>query len=32
MVSEVTLKDDNQLKFVLVGAPEGDPGLEFKKS
>ncbi|MEI6676745.1 MAG: hypothetical protein WCO57_16360, partial [Verrucomicrobiota bacterium] len=32
MVSEVTLKDDKQLKFVLVGAPEGDPGLEFKKS
>ncbi len=32
MVSEVSLKDDKQLKFVLVGAPDGDPGLEFTKS
>jgi len=32
MVSEVTLKNDKELKFVLIGAPEGDPGLEFKKS
>jgi hypothetical protein len=32
MVSEVTLSGDSTMKFVLVGAPEGDPGLEFKKS
>jgi len=32
MVSEVTLASDKEMKFVLVGAPEGDPGLEFKKS
>jgi hypothetical protein len=32
MVSEVTLSNDKQMKFVLVGAPEGDPGLDFKKS
>jgi len=31
MVSEVSLKDDTQMKFVLIGAPEGDPGLEFIK-
>jgi tetratricopeptide (TPR) repeat protein len=29
MVSEVTLPGDKQMKFVLIGAPEGDPGLEF---
>lgn len=32
MVSEVSLKDDASLKFVLVGAPDGDPGLEFTRS
>lgn len=32
MVSELTLKDDKQMKFVLIGAPEGDPGLEFIKN
>jgi tetratricopeptide (TPR) repeat protein len=32
MVSELTLKDDKQLKFVLIGAPDGDPGLEFTKN
>ena len=32
MVSEVTLASDTAMKFVLVGAPDGDPGLEFKKS
>jgi len=31
MVSELTLKEDKQLKFVLIGAPEGDPGLDFTK-
>jgi hypothetical protein len=32
MISEVTLTGDKDMKFVLIGAPEGDPGLEFKKS
>jgi len=27
----VTLTGDKQMLFVLVGAPDGDPGLEFKK-
>lgn len=31
MVSEVSLKDDRQMKFTLVGAPDGDPGLDFTK-
>jgi tetratricopeptide (TPR) repeat protein len=31
MVSEVTLPADGQMKFVIVGSPEGDPGLSFKK-
>ncbi|WP_193215103.1 tetratricopeptide repeat protein [Luteolibacter marinus] len=31
MISEISLKDDSQLKFVMVGSPQGDPGLEFKK-
>ncbi len=30
MVSELTLNGD-KLKFVLIGAPDGDPGLEFAK-
>ena len=32
MISEIILKDDKQLHFTLVGAPEGDPGLEFVKN
>ena len=32
MVSEVSLSSDTAMKFVLVGAPDGDPGLDFKKS
>lgn len=32
MISEVTLEGDKAMKFALVGAPAGDPGLEFKKS
>ena len=32
MISEISLKDHKQLKFVLVGAPDGDPGLEFNKN
>ena len=31
LISEISLLDDNSMKFMLVGAPEGDPGLEFKK-
>jgi tetratricopeptide (TPR) repeat protein len=32
MVSEVTLQDDKQMKFVLIGAPDGDPGLDFTRN
>ena len=32
MVSEVSLPTDQTMKFVLVGAPEGDPGLDFNKN
>ena len=32
MVSVVSLPQDSQLKFTLVGSPGGDPGLDFKKS
>ena len=32
MVSEVALPDDKQMKFVLIGAPDGDPGLDFTKN
>jgi tetratricopeptide (TPR) repeat protein len=32
MVSELTLKEDKQMKFVLIGAPDGDPGLEFVRN
>ncbi|MES2925066.1 MAG: hypothetical protein V4819_26160 [Verrucomicrobiota bacterium] len=31
MVSVVSLPGDSELKFVLVGSLEGDPGLDFKK-
>ena len=31
MVSEVTLEDDTKMNFVLIGAPDGDPGLDFTK-
>ncbi len=31
MVGEIALKDDKQMKFNLIGAPEGDPGLDFSK-
>jgi hypothetical protein len=31
MVSAVTLDNDSKMKFVLVGAPDGDPGLDFTK-
>ena len=32
MVSVIDMKDDTQMHFNLVGAPDGDPGLDFKKS
>ena len=31
MVAEVTLSADGSMKFVIVGSPDGDPGLGFKK-
>lgn len=31
MVSAVEMKGDGKLHFMLVGAPEGDPGLDFTK-
>jgi len=31
MVSEINLTTDSQMKFVLLGAPDGDPGLDFTK-
>ena len=32
MVSAVEMKDGSKLHFTLVGAPDGDPGLDFVKS
>jgi len=31
MVTAVTLDGDSKMKFVLVGGPDGDPGLNFTK-
>jgi hypothetical protein len=31
MVSAVTI-DGSKMKFTLVGAPDGDPGLDFTRS
>lgn len=31
MVSAVSMEDDSRMKFILVGAPDGDPGLDFTK-
>jgi uncharacterized protein (TIGR03066 family) len=31
MVAELDLRDPNLLHFAMVGAPAGDPGLDFKK-
>ena len=31
MVSAITLDGDRKLHFVLIGAPDGDPGLDFTK-
>ncbi len=32
MVSEVTLDTDKKMKFILIGAPDGDPGLDFTRN
>ena len=32
MVSAIEMIDGGKLKFVLIGAPDGDPGLEFTKN
>ena len=32
MVSEVEMKDSGKMRFVLIGAPDGDPGLDFTKN
>ena len=31
MFSEVTLDGDSKMKFLLIGGPDGDPGLTFSK-
>jgi hypothetical protein len=31
MVSVISLPQDSELKFNLIGMPDGDPGLDFKK-
>ncbi|WP_379712026.1 tetratricopeptide repeat protein [Haloferula chungangensis] len=31
MVSEVKFEDDSEMHFSLIGSPDGDPGLDFKK-
>lgn len=31
MVASVALPQDGELKFILVGGPPGDPGLDFRK-
>ncbi len=32
LVSAVSMEGDGRMRFILVGAPDGDPGLEFTKS
>ncbi|MBJ7396921.1 MAG: tetratricopeptide repeat protein [Akkermansiaceae bacterium] len=32
MVSAIEMKDSSKLHFTLVGAPDGDPGLDFTKN
>ena len=32
MVSEVTMMDSGKMRFVLIGSPDGDPGLDFTKN
>jgi hypothetical protein len=31
MIVELVRKDDKHMKFTIIGAPDGDPGLEFTK-
>jgi hypothetical protein len=31
MVSAVSMEENGKMKFILVGAPDGDPGLDFTK-
>jgi hypothetical protein len=31
LVSAVSMEGEGKMKFILVGAPDGDPGLEFTK-
>ena len=31
MIVELVRKDDKNMKFTIIGAPDGDPGLEFTK-
>lgn len=31
MVSSIALPQESELKFTLLGSPDGDPGLDFKK-
>jgi len=31
MIVELVRKDDTHMKFTIIGAPDGDPGLEFTK-
>ena len=31
MIAELVRKDDKNMKFTIIGAPDGDPGLEFTK-
>ena len=31
MVCSISIEKDRQMKFILVGAPDGDPGLDFTK-
>jgi len=32
MVSAVEMKDGGNMHFVLIGEPDGDPGLDFVKN
>lgn len=32
MLAEITLGTDGKMKFVMIGAPKGDPGLEFVRN
>jgi len=31
MVTAITMKEDSKMNFLMVGGPEGDPGLNFVK-